>query len=101
MKSSTELDLDSAETPMHQNLRMTYCGYDLVLTALVMNPEAFPEKWRFIPIVNATRQGATTAPGEDTLLDMGTIVPFNTLEDCYGHAEFMAKRYIDRLLAKK
>jgi len=86
---------------MHQNMRMTYCGYDLVLTALVMNPEAIPEKWRFIPIVNATRQGAMTKPDEDTLLDMGTIAPFNTLEDCYGHAEFMAKRYIDRLLARK
>jgi hypothetical protein len=85
---------------MTQKIHKSYRGYDLTLTALVMNPDAAPEKWRFIPVVAAKPEG-TAASNEDNLLDMGTITPFATLEDCFAHAEFMAKRHIDRMLAAK
>lgn len=85
---------------MTQKIRKSYRGYVLTLSAIVANPEANPDKWRFIPIVDATLEGQA-ARDDGTLLDMGTIAPFATLEDCYTHAEFMAKRHIDRLLAAK
>lgn len=81
--------------------KITYRGYVIAISAMIMNRQADRATWRYIPMANAVRADDPEAKQEDMLVDMGTIAPFGTEEECYEHAEAMAKRHVDKLATKK
>lgn len=86
---------------MSDIVKLSYRGYEIAISAVILNRQSDPASWRYIPMANAVRSDDPNAKQEDMLVEMGTIAPFGSFDECREHAEIMAKRHVDKIVDKK